>query len=366
MPIPDNVEQIVFDSDSSYPEVAFQRDVSYRDSLLLDDIHDLDIGEDGTIYLAGEKWNHREIHKFSASGEYHGSIGSIGEDPGSFLATDRIDVSGNDLWVSDSELNRITQFNASSGAVKQIVALDSIFSHSVFAEKIEYPTVNPLGWTGSSGFLVTLSGERNPAYQPEFNVQFALLNRVQADSSELTRLFKGKAKRFVVGDYAGRPVAFSLEINEQPIIDYRTDGLIYAANSSDFYVRIFSREGQLIRTYRYPYKRFRLDPQEEIFPSYTYNRQLLMVRESADYPEYWPALYHMFLDDEQRLWVSTVTADRDIAEWFIIDDTTQQLIARFHWPVEKPIYQVKKGTAYTIERNSAGFKIVISYDLRIE
>ena len=72
----------------------------------------------------------------------------------------------------------------------------------------------------------------------------------------------------------------------------------------------------------------------------------------------------MFLDDEQRLWVSSVTANRNIAEWFVIDDRSQSLVSRFNWPVDKPFSAVRNGYAYAIEKNSAGFKIVVRYKIQ--
>ena len=90
-----------------------------------------------------------------------------------------------------------------------------------------------------------------------------------------------------------------------------------------------------------------------------------MVRESAEYPEYWPALHDMFLDDQQRLWVSTVTRDRSLSEWFVIDDKQQEITARFKWPTAKQIWDVRNGHAYTVESDSAGFKIVVSYEFEL-
>jgi hypothetical protein len=229
-------------------------------------------------------------------------------------------------------------------------------------ENVRLPIIDPVGAVDANQVLVSLAGERNPIYQPEFKQKYALLERMQSDSMKLKPIFEGQARRYVVGDYAGRPVAFSLTINERPLIDFKQEGLIYAANSSEFTIRVFSQDGTLVRIYQFPYERLRLNPAEEIFPDYTYNRQLLMVRESAEYPEYWPALYDMFLDDEERLWVSTVTRDRLKSEWFVIDDKEKQITASFTWPTDKHIWDVRNGHAYTVESDSAGFKTVVSYE----
>ena len=247
-----------------------------------------------------------------------------------------------------------------------MVNLDSLFARITAVNKRNFATIDPAGPIDSDRMLVMLTKERNPIYQPEFEFSYAFLDRTQPDTLRIEPFAEAKSRRYVVGDYAGRPVAFSLDINERPLIDFTPGGLIYEANSSEFQIRVFSNKGKLIRHYQFPYERQRLNPKEEVFPAYTYNRQLLMVRESAEYPEFWPALYHMFLDDQQRIWVSKVKPDREVSEWFVIDDKEAQIAARFEWPADKPIWDVKKGRAYTIESDSAGFKTVVSYDIEFD
>lgn len=354
---------VVLNSDSLYQTVVFNQNVVYTDSLLLDEIQEIAVDGAGTVFVAGEKWNHLEVHKFSSTGTYLGSIGRLGKAPGAFEVVNRIQFKGSDIWVSDSKLNRMTRFDISTGAVQEIVNLDSLFVRVTEDSKKSYDTIDPAGQFDSDRLIVTLTNERNPIYQPEFKFSYAFLDRTQPDTLRIEPFAEAKSRRFIVGDYAGRPVAFSLDINERPLIDFTPGGLIYIANSSEFLIRVFSQNGNLVREYRYPYERLRLNPKEEVFPSYTYNRQLLMVRESAEYPEYWPALYHMFLDDQQRIWVSTVKRDREVSEWFVIDDSEKKIAARFEWPVEKPIWDVRNGRAYTVESDSAGFKTVVSYDI---
>lgn len=361
-----NTRQIVFKDVSDLPEVVLHKRVVFTDSLYLDHIHDIDVDNDGAVYLAGEKWNHLSVHRFTADGIYTGHIGQLGNPPGSFRDVVRIQVSNSALWVSDPQLHRITSFDPSTGRFLEAFDVDSLYNRSNSGSSLSQTDITPLGIFGPRHLLLTESGKRKPAYQPEFQIQYVSLMLNENGQPVVRPLFKGMAKRFMVGDYAGRPAAFTLSINEQPLIDFRPGGLVYAANSADFYVRVYSQEGGLLRTYAFPYERLELNPEDDVFPSYTYNRQLLMVRESAEYPKLWPALYHMVLDDEYRIWISTVVEDREVSEWFVIDDRSQELIAHFMWPVEKPIHRVKNGTAYTIEKNSAGFEVVGSYEIKLK
>lgn len=366
-PIESNrLKHIMLDGDRELLHIALEKQRVYMDSLYLDKIHDVAVDGAGTIYLAGDKWNHQQVHKFSVEGVYLGNFGQLGDGPGSFRKATRLQLSDSGLWVSDPELSRMSRFNRSTGELLEVLYADSLVTQSKISKSGDKVEFVPVSVIGQNRMLVTAAAERNPAYQPEWKIKYARVGTGKNGQSDFVPLFEGMAKRYIVGDYAGRPAAFTLSINEQPLINVGDNGLLYSANSSEFYILVYSQDGILIRTYSYPYDRLELNPDEDIFPSYTYNRQLLMIRESADYPSFWPALYRMFLDDEQRIWVSTVNEDRKMSEWFVIDDHSQRLLTRFTWPADKPIYRVKNGVAYTIEKNSAGFEVVASYDIILE
>ena len=239
-------EEIILNSDSSYADITFRRDVLYTDSLLLDNIQDVAVNDAGTVYMAGEKWNHLELHTFSSDGTYLGSIGRLGTEHGSFQKTERIQFSGSDVWVSDTQLNRMTRFETSTGNVLEIIELDSLFLREVANEKEGLSTIDPVGIAGLNRVFVTLASERNPIYQPEFELNYSLLDRTQSDSLTARPMFVEQARRYVIGDYAGRPVAFSLAINERPLIDFKSEGPIYAANSSEFIFVFIQRMAPLL------------------------------------------------------------------------------------------------------------------------
>ena len=106
---------IILDDSTDVIPISLEQDIVYMDSLYLDRIHDITVDDEGRVYMAGQKWNHLEVHKFSAEGEYLGSIGSLGESSGSFQQISRIQASESHIWVTDPELNRITQLDTASG-----------------------------------------------------------------------------------------------------------------------------------------------------------------------------------------------------------------------------------------------------------
>jgi len=342
--------------------LQFEREQVFEDSLLLDRIPDITVGDEGTLYLAGEKWNHRHVHHFSAGGRYLGVLTDQQNNGHGFDQISGLQLRDDHLWIMDSADDSIIRYTTDGETDYEYIALDSLLSDELIDGLANgMVDLNPLGVDRNGKLLFAYSKKRNPAYQPDGKINLALLSI--SDGVEPEMLFQEKAERFMVGVYAGKPAPFTLPIAEKPFIEFTDTGKIISAHSTDFSIRVFSADGAPLRTYLYPLDRVDFHPEEDFFPEYTYNRQLHMVRESAEYPNYWPALYDVFVDDEQNIWVSTVQEDRDVSEWFVIDDIEKSVAARFHWPVDKPIRAVKSGKAYTVEKNSSGFEVVVRYNV---
>ncbi|NBC27988.1 MAG: hypothetical protein GVY08_14080 [Bacteroidetes bacterium] len=342
--------------------LQFEREQVFEDSLLLDRIPDITIDDEGTLYLAGEKWNHRHIHHFSAIGTYRGILSDRQKNGPEFDQISSLHFRNDQLWILDSANETITRYGPDEETDLDYIALDSLLSEELTAGQPNNALdLHPLGVDRNGRLLFAFHEERNPAYQPDGQMHIALLSISDGVGPKI--LFQEKAERYIVGVYAGKPAPFTLPIAEKPFIEFTDTGKIVSAHSTDFSIRIFSTDGAPLRTYRYPLQRVDFQPEEDLLPEYTHNRQLHMVRESAKYPDHWPALYDMFVDDEENIWISTVQVDRDVSEWFVIDDIEKSVAARFHWPVDKPFRAVKGGKAYTIEQNSSGFEVVVRYDV---
>lgn len=351
---PDRVENV--------RTLQFEREQVFEDSLLLDRIADITVDDQGTLYLAGEKWNHRHVHHFSAGGSHLGMLTDRQENGHEFDQISGLHVRDDQLWILDSANDSMTRYSTDGETDDEYIPLDSLISEELIAGQPNNALdLHPLGIDRNGRLLFAFNEQRNPAYQPDGQIDLALLSI--SDGAEPKILFQEKAERYIVGIYAGKPAPFTLPIAEKPFIEFTGSGTIVSAHSTDFSIRVFSADGVPLRTYFYPLQRVDFLPDEDLLPEYTYNRQLHMVRESAEYPDHWPALYDMFVDDEQNIWVSTVQEDRDLSEWFVIDDNKKSVAARFHWPADKPFREVKSGKAYTIEQNSSGFEVVVRYDV---
>lgn len=337
--------------------IELEQELIFTDSLLLDEITALEVDDSGTLFIAGESWNRRQVHIFNSDGSYSDSLGSYGEQSGQFLEINHLQLMDDDLLVFDSELNRITTYRLDSFELTDTLSL--------------HPEMKqlPKGWPGydatpvaalsSETFLVAFSRERNPAYEPTGVLHYYEVDKNGDISSEL--ILNQNDIRYLIGDYAGRPAPFIIPLPEKPLLEISDNGRLYSAFSDEYLIHVQESDGTYSHAYYNRVDRHLLDPNEVFHPRFSHNDQLLRVWESAEYPEKWPVLYSLLSDDEDRIWISTITENRDELRWWIIDDRTGDIYATFLWPFNKPIYSVKNESVYTVEKNELGFKEVVKY-----
>lgn len=339
-----------------------KKETAYDDSLLLNKITAVTIDENSRVYVGGESWNRAKVFRFDGAGTLIDSLGSYGSDFGEFLETSRLQLLGNRLFVFDDLLSRASAAQLEPLEVSETVGFLNFYDQLPGMDPGGQASIKNVGSDGS--YIVSFRQNRDPAYDPEGVISYYL---AAADGSLISdRIHEQPDMRYLVGDYAGRPAPFVLPLPEKPLFTVSQEGRIYSAYTDEFLIHVHSPDGTHLHAYYFPFERSILDPAEVIHPRYSHNNQLLMVRESAEYPEKWPALYSMIVDDEGRIWVSTITDDRSLLEWWVIDDVSGELLTRFSLPFEKPIAAVKNGSVYTIEKNSMGYEIVVRYRITDE
>ncbi len=341
--------------------IKLTKELAFRDSLLLDQITALEVDSEDNLYIAGESWNRRQIHMYNSEGSYEDSLGSYGVDFGQFLEISRLQLRKNNLYVFDDQLNRITTLDIESGEAIDTVGLHLAGIHL------------PEDWSGfhaaavaieeDGSFLVAFQQDRDPAYEPEGEL---LYYKVDESGEVLSDVILAQPDiKYLVGDYAGRPAPFTLPLPEKPLLTTSENGRIYSAYTDEFLIHVLDADGNNLHSYYNESERYELNPNEVIHPRFSHNDQLLRVRKSAVYPEKWPALYSLLTDDENRVWISTITDNRDVLKWWVIDDQSGTLTATFNLPFDQPIYLVKNGAVYTVEKKDTGFKKVVRYRIQM-
>jgi hypothetical protein len=340
-------------------QFVFERQMLYSDSLLLDEITALATDAAGNLYAAGSSWKRNEVHVFSADGVHQNTIGGYGSDDGSFLDISALVTKNTVLHVFDRELGRRTYFSIADGELLGVSEHLPDLPAEV-SDDDDFDLAAPVRITNSGGQITEYRQDLNPAYYTERKVIYLKGDKNGGRAFPIAEL---RDTLFLVGDYAGRPAPFTLRYPSHSLIAFLDDGHFYTAWSDELLIRKFDPAGNFLKAYYYPYERAGLNRDLVIHPAYSHNDQLLRIRESAEYPEFWPAIASMLADDEGRIWVALIHEDKSRLEWWILQDG---ITGRFSWPSDSQIKHISGGHIYAVENDDTGFRDVVRYGYRLE
>jgi hypothetical protein len=146
------------------------------------------------------------------------------------------------------------------------------------------------------------------------------------------------------------------------------NGKLLTSKGSDFEIRVHDPSGNYLKSITHPFKNKKLDIErmKDKYERIGYMSQLgegvvsEMLEEEANVPDSWPALNKMLIDDQNRIWVSTIIDD-EVNEWWIME-LSGEVISKFKWPVDKTIEIVRNGFLYTREvENKTGEEKINKY-----
>lgn len=327
------------------------------------------VDESNRVYVADK----HDIKVFTPNGEYLTTLGREGRGPGEFsnFAALNLDIKYPLMYAYDDMLNRINVFN-----------LDSMsFSHTIILDPGRWTSHEDLKQSNFRNFFIgkeqqILAGflTRNlDSNKSENTINYYLINHEGHIISD--KIYHHKYTNLHNGTGAPNPVVsqqpedFPVASTRRTIIDLDSSGFIYSGESEYFFIRVYNPKGKYLRSIYYDFPKSPLN-ENDIIESYD-DLQLQRRAESKDYPDTWPALDHFFIDDENRLWVSTISEDKDFFDWFVLNNNGE-VLGEFRWPgerlkrhyQERQIKMVKNGFLYTIEENEkTKMKEVIKYKI---
>ena len=337
--------------------ITLEEDLTYRDSLLIDRVKDIAVSPAGTVFIAGEAWNRREVIRFDRNGNRLETFGGYGTKEGEFLQIDGIQLNGESIMVYDGSAEKITVLDALSGDLREMIPTPAENYRNLSESRLH--SVTPVYRFDNGTYLIRIMDDRNPAYYPDRKLIFALIDssgEMIADSVLIQPEIE-----YLIGDYTGKPAPFTLERPERSLLAITHDEKLISAHTSEFLIEKYSAQGNLLKTFYTEIDRVPLDKNEIVEDRFSHNRQLLMVHQAAEYPDRWPALYSMISDDMNRIWVSVITSDLDELEWWVIHPDGTHLV--FKWPASRRILLVKDGYAYVVEKDEMGYDQVSRYKI---
>lgn len=102
----------------------------------------------------------------------------------------------------------------------------------------------------------------------------------------------------------------------------------YTVDSRDFLVKKFDSLGNYMHAFYHPYTSPEVTREDALKSTNDFTES---IAEQIELPEYWPAFNAIFLDDENRFWVSTITESDEYFQWWVLEESGEP-IAKFKWP----------------------------------
>ena len=312
------------------------------------------VDNDGNVYIANK--GECTIYMFNTSGDTVKTIGRRGRGPGEFESISSIEVSGNGLIVYDANLIRLQVFDIDSGELLNSVVFDQ--NEWKDLEEVFYGFPRAFLGLGKGKFLSSVQLKERDG--ETFDGYYIIDQEGELLSGKITETkrkdsYKGKHSQY--GD-----ITLSLPYSAEGIIAVGPEQDIYHVNTEDILIQIFDENGEYLRAVYYPYIN---DPLEEQEVLDRFHPNMHEVVKDAPKPEVWPAVESMLIDDEGRIWVATITNDKTIRTWWVLQNSGE-LLTKFDWDAEEPILFVKDGMVYTEKQHSETMeKRVIRYKIEL-
>lgn len=353
-------------------DISFSKDLVIRPTAdnNLYTIGDVAVDSLGRIFIS----DRHQIRLFDSNGEYVTSFGGNGRGPGEFdnmkMLTPK--VQGEKLFAYDDVLRRINVFNTD--------ALE--FSHSIPLSEKKWEQKPELSGAQFHRYFLTHDNLLIAGFKDPYNgrnskkrqVACYLMNHEGAIISD--KLFDQPLNTIDVGSGISGPVPpntdrpFPDAADRATLVDVSKDGNIYSIWTEDIFIKIHSDDGAYSRAIYYPYSNSELD-ESDIVSSYKSNRRLYKRAQKETYPDTWPAVHQLELDDQGRLWIATITSDEQQYQWWVLQNSGEPL-AKFAWSGQRlkrlkepnQIKTIRGKYLYTVEQNDENeYKQLVRYKM---
>ncbi len=316
----------------------------------------------GLVYIADSQ--EMNIKIYDSDGIPLTTIGQRGQGPGEFQEISSIQIKGERLFVFDRNQQRVLLFSINPYRYDYSV---QIADNRAGYDEIAGAHLNNVYVRKDDSFLKEFSETRMPENISDWDKFgghrfYYFLDKNGEISSP--QLFRTKSIYQVLIPFGGRRTGMPFEFYGSPITNLSNDDYIFHVWSQDLLIYRYTPEGEYKHAFYYPLKRIPLKP-ESVF-SGANDEFILRAVQSMEFPDYWPVLNDMLIDDQDRLWIATTVEDMSIYEWWILEETGE-LITRFEWPRDEPIEVIKNGFMYTLQTDKeSGLQQIVQYKIEFE
>lgn len=286
------------------------------------------VDDSGRVIVAD--WNRVRVLVYHPDGHLLNSFGGEGRGPGEFL-TMQIAINSGHLYLFDLGNFRINRFSIEPFELMDMIHLDP----QSWSQIEELNTARPqhIYVQEDHTYLIRFD---DPVINPgdEYSQRFYRFDEELKLVSGL--LFQRPGSRSHVVSIGGRSAAIGFPFLNQSLLAISDEGHFISASSEEFLIEVYGPDGNPLRAFTHSYDKSLITRSDLDTLRARHDDHPVLTRgfQTVEIPDYWPALNNILTDDENRIWVSTVTDSRDHFEWWVLDEFGE-LLARFEWPGEK-------------------------------
>lgn len=353
-----------------------ERAVIYRDTsnvLLGARIGEVEVDDKRRVYILDS--DQLKVHIFNHDGTFLTSVGRQGQGPGEFQYIGDIQVDHRNLYVLDPLQHKISVFG--QGTFKHVKDLNISLKESDGPPTwIDSMRKNKQNYLPNNFFvrpdgrfyvIFSDNGVSTAVNIPGRTYEFSLYSigeekYIRHDM----RSFRWTGGVLIHETKNRAMVFFQVPYKRTSQFDYSNGQLVYGW-TEDFLFKFYDESGTYQHAFYYPFPRIKLKL-EQVFAYYgkNINHKTKDAFRSDTLPATWPAFHSMKTDDQGRLWVSKFTSNPARYEWLVMN-TQGKLLARFTWPRERELKELKNGYAYTLEKDEqTGSQKVVRYLIEME
>lgn len=328
--------------------VAFEN----TEEIIFGRLNAIDVDDSGNVYIVEGSDGYEGIFVFDAEGTFINKIGRTGRGPGEFQALFDIEVFDGRIFTLDGTLLRIQVFSSET--------------HSLIHEA----NLDPGQWDHS--------GERSMTFPNKFHVLndstiLGVFNHYTFDVDtwsyyHLDMNGNVSSERLLTHDYIkhlktgdGSWTIFD-PFGGRGLMAISADNQIFTTWSDKLLFKVYDLDGTYLRGFYHPFDNSNLSSDEAL--NFYDIEPFKNALQNEGIPDNWRAFDHFIIDDDNNLWISTITDDREVYEWWIMDPYGK-LQAKYKWPQRKVIKKIKNGFAYVLEtEEETGLQDVIKYRIQ--
>lgn len=330
-------------------------------------IGELAIDDEDHVYITGSKIGSVAIYVFAPDGKFIAKIGRHGRGPGEFESISSLDVFETKLYAFDPRQQKFSVFSLTnfSHLYDEFINKNEVKEEGMFSNLMR---AGRLFVTHNENLLIhyQVNLMRDINKYPSIRY-YKVTNEGHVIPGKILEVDK---YRYFMDEPEpgsdGTLYPFTAPFTRSSLFAISDSGTIYTAWTENFLIKKYNINGAYQAAFYYPIKKSLLS-----LSGITMNSWKKREVEKNLEHKTWPALNTMEVDDENRLWVSTITESDSTFRWWVLN-SNGELLSKFTWAGQrenrnakyKPLIKIKNGYFYMHEQDDrTGMDRIVKYKI---